>query len=113
MRDFRYALLILPVIMIGCTSARPQKMVTSCGNHSKQEIMTTISSLLVGEKMKITNLNDYVGLIEASRPIDGTNVGSGQFVVRPGSIDGYARITDGKSEPVDMEDDPPRHQRWY
>ena len=112
MKPGRYALLLLPVL-IGCSSVKPQKMVTSCGNHSRQEIMTTISSLLIGEKMKITNINDYVGLIEASRQIDETNLATWQFIVRPGSIDAYARITNGNSAPVDLGDDPPSHNRWY
>jgi hypothetical protein len=88
-------------------------MVTSCDNRSKQQIMTELSSLLIGEKMKITNVNDYVGLLEASRQEGESVVVSWQFVVQPGSIDAYARITEGNGLPFDLDADPPEHLTWY
>ena len=98
---------------IGCSAVRPQKMVTSCDNRSKQEIMTRISSLVIGEKMKITTINDYIGLIEATRVESGNVIYSWQFIVQPGSIDAYARYSDNGGEPVDIEDDPPQRLKWY
>jgi hypothetical protein len=111
----KHTLRLLPLLslMIGCSAVRPQKMVTTCENRSKQEIMTRLSSLVIGEKMKITTINDYIGLIEATRTESGNVTYSWQFIVQPGSIDAYARYTDNDGMSVDIEDDPPQRLKWY
>ena len=107
----KYTVLLL-LLVVGCSSAPPQKMVTSCENRTKEQIMTEIASLVISERMKITNVNDYIGLLEATRDEGQGVVSSWQFVVRQGSIDAYARVTDGVI-PWNLDEDPPRRLSWY
>lgn len=60
--------LLLALLAFGCAK-RPVMISSPCGSHTKQEIVSTLTPLLIAEGMEIKIANESLGLLQAeTRP---------------------------------------------